>query len=87
MVSYALNKNTGMFSDVEGNTIGDRWIVTGEYYSECFKGFAFSQLFMASLTLPIKCLVQWNKALPTVLLAVDKKFTKLRACFGFVLSK
>jgi len=28
--NYVLNKNTGIFSDVEGNTIGDRWIVVGE---------------------------------------------------------
>ena len=64
--SYVQNNNTGMFSYIEGNTIGNRWIVVGEY-------FAFSQLFMAFFGLPI--------TLPTVLLFVDKLVTKLRLCF------
>ena len=75
MLRYVLNKNTGVCGDVGGNTIGDRWI--GQVsISEYFSSVAFSQLFMASFALPIKCLACYNKALTTVLLCMGKIITK-----------
>jgi len=54
--------------------------------SKYFNGFAFSQFFVALIALSIKCLIQWNKALPIILLSVEKKY-KTYSLFGFVLSK
>jgi len=56
----------------------DRQVSISEYLSS----FAFSQLFMASLTRPIKCLVLFNKGLTTVLFCTGKKITEVRAYFA-----
>jgi len=80
-VMYWTRINIGMFTDIGKNNIGERCgqVDSGRWVLANISA-AFSQLSIASLTWPIKCLVVY-------IVLHGQKITEVRACFCIILSK
>jgi len=68
-----LNKNTCLFADIGGNSIGNSWIVAGAYQGISQQHYHVMASFMG----PTKYCISYNEESPEALLPISKKLQEL----------